>query len=412
MPGARKPSSRLPLWLGAAVILIAVFFTARYLLRERLPVRVSEVRREAVINTVSTNGRVEPVTPYGFYSPVATTVKAVYVQSGDTVPAGRLLIELDDVAARTQVAAAESGLISAQAGLDAALHNGTLAERQAAAAEVAQDKLTRDQAQHDVESLTRLAQTGAASASEVEAARQRLAVAQTALDAAQQTSHRRYSKPEIDRCRAALADAEAALADARHVEEQTRIVAPIRGTIYTLDAAPSEYVESGKLLLEMADLKEQRVRAYFDEPDLGRLAVGQKVEIRWDARPGQVWHGHISRLPASVVTYTTRIVGEVLITLDDPAIDLLPETNVTVQVTTSTQPNALSMPREALHSENGRYYVYKVVGSELYRTPVTIGAANLTQVPILSGLQDGDWVATGSTNGQPLQQGVPIKVQK
>jgi hypothetical protein len=33
----------------------------------------------------------------------------------------------------------------------------------------------------------------------------------------------------------------------------------------------------------------------------------------------------------------------------------------------------------------------------------------MTQAPILSGLEDGDMVATGTANGQPLQEGVPIK---
>ena len=42
--------------------------------------------------------------------------------------------------------------------------------------------------------------------------------------------------------------------------------------------------------------------------------------------------------------------------------DLLPDTNVTVTVTISSEPNALSMPREALHEQNGKYFVYKVVG--------------------------------------------------
>ncbi len=46
---------------------------------------------------------------------------------------------------------------------------------------------------------------------------------------------------------------------------------------------------------------------------------------------------------------------------------------------------------------------------QLQRVAVTIGAPNMTQVPILSGLQEGDIVATGTTNGQPLQEGVPIK---
>ena len=312
---------------------------------------------------------------------------------------------LDDVAARAQVASAESGVKTAQAALDAATHNGTQAERQTAAAEVEQDRLARDQAQHDLDALTKLAATGAASPSEVAAAREQLETAQANLNAAEQSAQHRYSPDEVARAQAALADAEAALAAARHVEAQTSIYAPIAGTIYTLDAAPSEFAEAGKLLLQMADLHHERVRAYFDEPDLGRLAVGQKVLIHWDAKPSREWHGHIARLPVTVVTYTTRNVGEVLVDLDGRRDGLLPDTNVTVTVTISSEPNALSMPREALHEQNGKYFVFKVVNNELKRVPVTIGSPNLTQVPILSGLEEGDLVATGTTNGQPLQEG-------
>ncbi len=176
-----------------------------------------------------------------------------------------------------------------------------------------------------------------------------------------------------------------------------------------MDAAPSEYAEAGKLLLEMADLRHERVRGYFDEPDLGRLATGEAVVIRWDAKPGREWHGHIIRLPCSRGHYTTRNVGEVLIDFDGRDDGLLPDTNVTVTVTISSKPNALSMPREALHEQDGKYFVFKVVGDELKRVAVTIGPRTVTQVPILSGLEDGDMVAIGTTNGQPLQEGVPIK---
>jgi HlyD family secretion protein len=102
-------------------------------------------------------------------------------------------------------------------------------------------------------------------------------------------------------------------------------------------------------------------------------------------------------------------VGEVLVDLDGSEEGLLPDTNVTVTAIISSEPDALSMPREALHEQGGKYFVYKVAGSELQRVAVTIGSPNMTQVPILSGLQEGDMVATGTTNGQPLQEGVPIK---
>lgn len=412
MVEVRRQTSRRWLWVGAAAVLVAVFLVARSALREHLTLRAAEVRHEQIINTVSTNGRVEPEQPYQYYSPLATTVQSVNVQSGDVVPRGKLLIVLDDVEARARVAAAQSGVKAAQAQLDAVTHNGTQAERQSSAAEIAQDRLTLNQAQHNLDALTRLQSTGAAAPDEVLAAQQRLDSATASLNAAQQSSQSRYAPDEVARAQAALADAEAALVAAQQVAGQTRFVAPINGTVYSLDAAHSEFVEQGKLLLQMADLTHERVRAYFDEPDLGRLALGQAVVIRWDAKPGVEWQGHIERLPASVVTYTTRNVGEVLVSIDEPKDGLLPDTNVTVQVTTSSQPDALTIPREALHSENGQYYVYKIVGSELKRTKVTIGAPTLTQVPILSGLVDGDWVATGTTNGQPLQEGMPIKIQR
>ncbi len=412
MAEVRTQTGRRWLWVGVVVILVAVFLVARSLLREHLPVRVAQVQRQQIVNTVPTNGKVEPEHPYQFYSPISTTVRAVYAQVGDVVPAGKLLVVLDDVEARARVASAESAVKAAQSQVDAATNNGTQAERQASAAEVAQNRLTLQQAQHDLQALTQLQASGAAAPGEVLAAKQRVATAKAALDASLETSQNRFSPDEIARARASLSDAEAALAAARQVEAQTRIIAPLKGTVYSMDAAPSEFQEQGKLLLQMADLKQERVRAFFDEPDIGRLAVGQAVLIRWDAKPGELWHGHITRLPASVVEYTTRIVGEVLISLDSPESELLPNTNVTVQVTTSSLPNALSIPREALHSGNGQYFVYKVDGDQLKRTPVTIGAPTLTQVPLLSGVEEGDWVATGTTNGQPLQEGMPIRIQR
>jgi HlyD family secretion protein len=48
----------------------------------------------------------------------------------------------------------------------------------------------------------------------------------------------------------------------------------------------------------------------------------------------------------------------------------------------------------------------------LHRTPVQIGAINLTQVQIVSGIHEHDVVALGTTNGQPIQDGMPIKIVK
>ncbi|MGA2887303.1 MAG: efflux RND transporter periplasmic adaptor subunit [Terracidiphilus sp.] len=403
-------SVRLWLWRGSAVLLIVVFFSVRALTRDRLQVHTATAARVPLVSTISNNGRVEPEVNYELHSPIATTVKAVYVQPGDLVPAGKLLMELDDVQARAREAAAVSGVKAAQATLESTTHNGSQQERQAAAAEIARARLERDAAQQSLEALIKLNSAGAASPNEVAVAKQRLEAAENSLHASEESAQSRYSPAEVERARAALTDAEANLTAAREEVAQTSVHAPATGTVYSLDVARTEFVEEGKLLLQLADLHHERVRAYFDEPEIGSLEVGQKIQIKWEAKPGKIWNGHIERTPVTVINLGTRSVGEVLVKIDDVDGELLPDTNVTTTVTISSDPNALSVPREALRLENGKPYVFKVVKDELQRTFVTTGTINLTQVAILSGLAEGDVVATGTANGQPLQEGIPIKV--
>ena len=70
-----------------------------------------------------------------------------------------------------------------------------------------------------------------------------------------------------------------------------------------------------------------------------------------------------------------------LISIDDADSELIPNINVTVRVTTSEHFNVLSVPREALRTEGGSNYVYRVVGDKLVRTIVTVrdGDVNLTR---------------------------------
>jgi len=405
-------SIRLWIWRGLAVFLVLLFFAVRSMTRESMPVRIAPVVRSELVSTVSTNGRIEPEINIEFHSPTNTTVKAVFAQPGDVVPAGKLLMELDDLPARAKLAAAVSGVKSAQATYEATTHAGTQEERQMLASDMTKMQIDRDQAKRDLEALTRLRTTGAASQSEVAAAHDHLSAADASLHGLEQRAQSRYSTAEIERAKAALSEAETNLTAAQRVHEQTSFRAPISGTVYGLYINKTQYAEEGKLLLQMADLKQVRVRAYFDEPEIGNLAIGQKILLHWDARPGREWHGHIIRVPPTIIAFGTRNVGEVLIQIDDPDGLLLPDTNVTVTVSLSKEVNALSIPREALRSENGKPYVFRVVADKLQRTPVTTGTINLTQVAILSGLNEKDEVATGSANGQPLQEGVVIKVQK
>ncbi len=405
-----KHLDRRWLWLGIVLVTIAVFFSVRSMTRGRLLVHAARAERAALVSTISTNGRVEPEMNYELHSPLATTVKAVYVQPGDLVKAGQLLMTLDDAQALAAEASAESALRAAQAAMQATLRNGTQQERQATDSGMERARLEREEARQSLAALTRLKAAGAASDSEVAAALERLRVAEVNLKALDQSAEHRYSSAEVASARAALADAQSHLAVARSVVAETAVRAPAAGSVYTLDVARTEYVEAGKQLLQLADLHHEQVMAYFDEPEIGELAVGQKIQIKWDAKPGLVWNGHIERTPVTVINLGTRSVGEVLVKVDDADGQLLPDTNVTVTVTIASQSNALSVPREALHMENGKAFVYKIAKDGLQKTFVTTGTINLTQVAILTGLDEGDLLATGTVSGQPMEEGIPIKV--
>jgi HlyD family secretion protein len=410
MAEASTQKSRLWLWIGAVVLLVVVFFVARSMTRDRMPVHAATASRTMLSSTVPTNGLVEPVKNYEFHSPMATSVRTVAVQQGDRVKAGQLIMQLDDINARARVATAESALRSAEATLEATRQGGTLQEQQSLTSNVSRSRLDLADAQRQLAALQKLQSTGAASASEVAAAQQRVSIDQDSLAALQTRQQTRYSTADLTRAQAAVSDAQANLAAARSVLDQTTLRAPIDGTVYSIVVGRSDFVEEGKLLFQIADLKNVRVRAYFDEPEIGDLALGQSITIVWDARHGKEWHGHIVLLPSTIVTFNTRNVGEVLVAVDDADGGLLPDTHVTVTVTTSSQPNILVVPREAVHIENGKPYVFRVVDGSLERTPVTTGTINLTQEAITSGLKDGDIVATGSLNGLALEDGVQVKV--
>jgi HlyD family secretion protein len=410
MAEVNKQKSRLWLWIGAVLLLVVVFFVARSMTRDRLPVHAATAVRTELSKTIPTNGLVEPIKNFEFRSPLATSVRAIYIQQGDHVKAGQLLMQLDDINARAHVATAESALKTAQATYEATRQGGTLEERQSLTSNLSRAKLDLADAQRQLEALQKLQTTGAASASEVASAQQRVSLAQDNLSSLETRQHVRYSPAEMERARAAVADAQATLDAARIVLDRTAYRSPIDGVVYSVPVGRSDFVEEGKLLLQVADLTHLRVRAYFDEPEIGDLAVGQKITVVWDARHGKEWHGHIELLPSTIVTFNTRNVGEVVVGIDDPDDGLLPDTHVTVTVTTSSQPNILAVPREALHSENNKPYVYRIVDGNLIRTEVTTGAIDLTQVAITSGLKDGDVVATASLNGLPLEGGIAVRI--
>jgi HlyD family secretion protein len=405
----RKNNNRW-LWIVTALLAAGIFYSVRMVTRTRLPIRVARVERGDIVSTFSTNGIVKPIANFEAHAPYAALVKAVFVHEGDHVPQGKLLIQMDDTEARTQAATALAALRAAQASYDSLTNGGTQQERYTLEGDLARAKADRDQAEAQFATLKKLASQGAASAAEVAAADQRLNQAEASLSLLTLRRKSPYAAPDLEHAKAALADAQSAYAAAQRTLQQASVRAPFAGTVYSLSATASQYVSPGDQLLEMADLTKVQVVAYFDEPEIGKLAVGLPIRIVWDALPLRSWQGRIARVPSTVITYTTRHVGAAIVTVDNPDGTLLPDTNVTVTVTTSSTADVLNIPREALHASGGQDFVYVLDGETLRRVPVKTGLITLTAIQIVSGLREGETVALGTTNGQPVVDHVPVKV--
>ena len=411
MTASPPRSNTARLWIIAAVALIVIFYGVHLLTRGKLPIRVAAATVGNLTTTVASNGKVEPQANFEAHAPYGGVVRELYVHAGDKVPAGKLLLAMDDSEAQSRAATALAALKGAQASYQAAQHGGTSEERISLTGELQKATIDRDQAQHDLAALQKLEATGAASPSEVASAQERLDSDNSSIQNIQQRQTSRFDPADLARAKANLDDAQAAYDAAEDAISQAVVHAPFAGTVYSVPVSRTDYVQQGDRLLSMADLTKMQVLAYFDEPEIGNLATGQPATIVWDARPDEVWHGHIVRPPSNIITYnSTRNVGEALVAIDDTDGALLPDTNVRVTITVSSESNVLTVPRDALHIEQGATYVYRVEDGTLHRVPVTVGKLNLVEVQIVSGLKAGDQVATATTNGQPVSDGVPVTI--
>jgi HlyD family secretion protein len=389
------------------LVALAVY-AVRSITRQRVSVRVAQVTYQDLVKSFSTNGKVEPMDDFQVHAQAAGQVQEVYVDVGDKVKPGQLLLKMDDKYALANLAHANSTLRAAELAASDIEHGGTQDERNTYAADLRRTQLQRQQDAVSLAALQKLQQQGAASAGEVAAAQHRVQVDDSTLHSIEQHSTQRYGQADQARAQAELADARAAVAAAQSSYNTADIRSKISGTVYYSPVAQYDYVSIGDDLVYVADLTRMRITAYFDEPDIGNLAAGQPVTITWEAKPGMTWHGHISQAPTTIINYLTRYVGEAFITVDDANGVLEPNSNINATVTTAQHLHALSVPREALRFEGPRPYVFRVINKRLIRTPIKLGIVNLTQVEITGGLAEGDAVALNATTPRDLSNGLEV----
>ncbi len=403
---SKKKSVILALAAGLVVVVVVMLAS-----RGQGPIiDVVRITHEELSEVVTSNGKVEPVAPVIAHAEFPGFVDRVMAKEGQGVHRGQKILTLGSSDIRSQLAQAQAALLAAKADLRNARAGGPPEEVAELEGDLEQAKIEVQNLERTHKALVDLVAKKAATQDELAQNEASLTKARAKLQALQEKKQAMSEKADVS--------AESADLRMREAQDQVQalgaklksatVVSPVDGTLYSLPVRAGDYVQVGAVLAEMADLRQVRVRAFVDEPDLGWLEPGQTVQVAWDAKPGQTWTGQTQQIPKQVVARQSRTVGEVLCSVDNQELELLPNVNVAVRILVRERKDALVVPRAAVrYDKKGQHYVFVFDGEKVHRRDISVGIASSLNYEVLSGLKQDDRVAL--PGGRTLRNGMDVR---
>ncbi|BAC09295.1 efflux RND transporter periplasmic adaptor subunit [Thermosynechococcus vestitus] len=357
------------------------------------------------IARIAATGKVVPGQSVNISPKRAGLLAELYVEQGDRVKAGQIIARMDSRDEQAQLAQAQANLADAIARRDRIVA-GNRAEEIAQAeaqvraatsrAQLAEERLKRNEwlAAEGVIPRDTLAELKANRDSAIA----NLNEAQKRLQLLQRGSR----SEDIRQADAMVAAAQAQVQAARAALEDTVIRAPFTGIITQKYANPGAFVTptttasattSATSTSIVAIAKGLEILAEVPEVDIGQVLVGQPVEIRADAYPGETFQGRVRLVAPEAVVEQNVTFFQVRVSLQTGREKLRSGMNVNLDFLGQKINNALLVPTVAIAVERGQTGVY-VVGADQrpkFR-PVTIGSSWQDQTQIISGVRVGERV--------------------
>jgi HlyD family secretion protein len=375
------------------------------------PVRVAVVKMAPLQSEVDTNGKVEADHVFEIRASISGFCHFAGVREGDRLKVGQPIVSIDDPAMFSELAAARAELESAQVDLRNVRRGPAPEELSEAEAEVARNRLQLDNAAKTLETNEWLFKRSAISKSDLDQSRRQVELLKQSLSAAitkRDDIKKRYDSVDLQRASFRVDAAQARLKYLENNAARSTLRAPADGTLYHLAVKQGAYVNTGDLIGLFANLSHLKVRAFVDEPDLGRVSLGEQVVVQWDARPQESWKGVVRFIPPEVVARGSRSVAEVLCSIESPEDSLIPNINVDVTILTAPGPAVLSLPREAVFPDGNEFYVWLVKNDRAERRVVQTGRSTISRIEITGGVALGDRVVIPGES--PITEGMRIQV--
>ena len=267
-------------------------------------------------NVITASGTIEAI-EVDVASKVAGQILELAVDEGARVKPGDLLATVDHATGDIQLRQAEAGVDLAQAQL-VLLRNGARKEDiQQGEAALTQTEANLRVAQDDAKRMSELAKTGSVTPKQRDDAEARLTVAEAQKNAAVETLNklRRLARPEeIQAAEARLAQARAAADLLAKTIADCTIVSPTAGIVTHKAVEAGELVNPGSTIVTVSELDSVYVMIYLTEQEVGRVRLGDPVEVRIDAFPGKAFSGRITYIspeaeftPKNVQTKEDRV---------------------------------------------------------------------------------------------------------
>jgi HlyD family secretion protein len=443
---------------GAVVLLaLIVGVTVHQSGKNVVTVQTGKVQRQDLSAVVSASGEIKPKTYVNIGANAYGKITHLYVKEGDHVKKGQLLAQLENVQSTADVSANQASVQAAETdaiAADAALKTSD-ADLLRAQADYERNELDWDRAQN-------LFQDGLISKSDFDSRRNAWATADSGLvQAKARVAQAKAQKDSADRH---VTQAGANLTRVADVLQKTTYAAPYDGVVTNLPVREGESVvigiqnALGSTLLTLADMSVITAEVKVDETDIVNVRLGQPAEVTIDAIPKKTFHGTVSEIGDNAIVRSTGVATsqqataseeakdfKVVITVKDPPEDLRPGLSTTAKITTAARTNVLSIPIQALSvrtkaqleqeksapgsvhaaapvlketaSRDKESQKQEVQGVFVIRSkkaefvPVTTGIAGTSDIEVVTGLNDGDEIITGSYKIlRTLRSGSGVKI--
>ncbi|MEI7832175.1 MAG: efflux RND transporter periplasmic adaptor subunit [bacterium] len=249
-----------------------------------------------------------------------------------------------------------------------------------------------------------------------EAAQSRVLQAQDALNQAIANGYQNQtSSDNVVTAKAAATRSKAALDNAKTNLDYCTIIAPRDGVVIKKYVEEGGMVAAGKAsggatgpgisIVDIADISHMYATVNVDETDIGKIKVGQKVDVSVDAYSSDVFFGQVTKIaPQTVVTQNVTTIP-VTVQVDSVDERLLTGMNATCNFIIDQKKNVIAVPNEAVKSDSTGSYVQVLVGDVPTRRTIEVGMAGDAKTEVISGLAVDEKVITSIVDPSKIKPG-------